>query len=125
MLLKACPECGAIACTKHGDANVRRPARERCRSSAWRKLRAQVLARDGNRCTRCGSTDQLRAHHTVRGVDELRALITLCHRCHVDEHRTEGGGHPIPASSLDGRPLLLGRESAPRSIKIPGGGSRG
>jgi hypothetical protein len=55
----------------------------------WRKA---VLARDGQRCTSCGSAQKLHAHHVVRWVDapSLRVVldngVTLCRGCHEDVH---------------------------------------
>ena len=63
-------------------------------SSAWRKLRKQVLIRDGHQCTRCGSTKSLTVHHIIPvRTDPSLALemdncITLCRSCHG---RAEGG----------------------------------
>lgn len=60
---------------------------------AWR---AAVLERDGHRCTRCGSGQDLHAHHLVRWVDApwLRVVLengaTLCRPCHVLEHARGG-----------------------------------
>lgn len=73
-------------------------------SRAWRKLRAQVLERDGNRCThvetpgggvlvagtriipqRCEKTARLEVHHTKPGPAaeaELDDLITVCKKHH-------------------------------------------
>ena len=59
----------------------------------WAEIRAQVLARDGHKCTSCGKTrkqlnpgERLEIHHIRRisrgGVDLLPNLTTLCSRCH-------------------------------------------
>lgn len=52
---------------------------------AERKLRAKM--RDGFRCTRCGSRENLRVHHT-KGMKSHRPkdLATLCLKCHQVEH---------------------------------------
>jgi 5-methylcytosine-specific restriction endonuclease McrA len=50
----------------------------------------RVLERDGWRCQRCGSLDNLQIHHKVRrsqqGTDSLDNLVTLCAYCHMAEH---------------------------------------
>lgn len=58
----------------------------RIHTTAWRALRKQVLARDGNVCVHCGSTTRLTVHHIVPwGVsqnDDNVNLMTLCGVCH-------------------------------------------
>ena len=54
---------------------------------AWLEMRAQVLKRDGYRCTRCGkSSVTLEIHHKVAqhhgGATGLENLQTLCQKCH-------------------------------------------
>lgn len=84
---------------KHGHGTGRMtPARREHQafitSSAWRKLRKLVLARDGHQCTRCGSTKSLTVHHIIPvRTDPSLALemdncVTLCRSCHG---RVEGG----------------------------------
>lgn len=58
--------------------------------------REQALDRDGHKCVRCSSTNQLTVHHkdrSGRGADEhnndLENLETLCRKCHAAEHRDE------------------------------------
>jgi len=60
---------------------------------AWQKLRAEVLARDQNRCTACGESvaeDRAHIHHVMPralgGLDELSNLTTLCSGCHAAKH---------------------------------------
>lgn len=56
------------------------------------KWRSAVLERDGYKCTECGSTDELHAHHIVRWADapSLRVIVengrTLCRQCHEAIH---------------------------------------
>lgn len=56
---------------------------------AWRRVAAQVVARDGA-CVRCGGGYMLSAHHitprTEGGPDQPDNLETLCVRCHATEH---------------------------------------
>lgn len=65
--------------------------RERPRGRPWQRIRQQVLARDGHRCThiddhghRCPVTSPLHADHVIPiaagGSDEPWNLVTLCAR---------------------------------------------
>ena len=58
----------------------------------YRKLRAEVLERDGWRCQTCGRLDRLQVHHIRSrgrlGDDTDENLITLCADCHSDIHRS-------------------------------------
>lgn len=73
------------------------------RSVKWRRLRAQVLQRDGGCCQVCkrkaGDVDPrlkgkqrtvvLEIHHLTYeryGRERLSDLLTLCQRCHATEH---------------------------------------
>lgn len=79
-------------------------------SAAWRRLRAQALARDGHRCP-CGSTHRLtvdhinpvRTHpHLAWRLDNLRTLCAACdNRRHGDKRNAAG----IWGCDADGRPL--------------------
>lgn len=69
-----------------------KPQRLARNSARFKKLREVVKARDGHRCRRCGSTEQLEAHHIVPLEDggdpyALDNLELLCHRCHPTSHR--------------------------------------
>lgn len=59
-------------------------------------LRQTVLKRDGYRCQTCSSPYQLVVHHkdgNGRGSENpnniITNLITLCKKCHMDEHRRQ------------------------------------
>ena len=56
----------------------------------YRRLMKRVLERDGWRCQKCGSLENLQVHHKIRrsqqGNDSLENLVTLCARCHMAEH---------------------------------------
>lgn len=60
--------------------------------SGWERLRIQVLARDGCRCTECEENwlNYLEVHHikplSEGGTNDLSNLITLCRRCHAQKH---------------------------------------
>jgi 5-methylcytosine-specific restriction endonuclease McrA len=51
----------------------------------------RIMQRDGWRCQECGSWLNLEVHHQVfrsqGGTDEEHNLITLCTRCHTENHR--------------------------------------
>ena len=59
-------------------------------------MREVILERDGRKCTKCGSTKLLLVHHKdrqgspvkVKNNDESN-LVTLCRKCHINEHRAE------------------------------------
>ena len=52
-------------------------------------VKPSVLKRDGNKCTKCGSTKNLIVHHKHYNIDKLTYydLITLCRGCHKIEHK--------------------------------------
>ena len=56
----------------------------------YRRLMKRVLERDGWRCQKCGSLENLQVHHKIRrsqqGDDCLANLVTLCAYCHMAEH---------------------------------------
>ena len=103
-IIRLCPNCGTPLAAgvlrgrcpdcKREQAqakNQRRTAARRARStSRWQTVRAQAIRRDGNRCTRCGSTEKLEGHH-IRPLAKggsaysLDNIITLCASCHQQE----------------------------------------
>jgi 5-methylcytosine-specific restriction endonuclease McrA len=58
---------------------------------SYRKLRIDVLERDGWRCQNCGTSECLQVHHirsrSALGDDAAENLITLCADCHYQSHR--------------------------------------
>jgi len=56
----------------------------------YRRLMKRVLERDGWRCQKCGSLENLQVLHKIRrsqqGDDTLANLLTLCAYCHMAEH---------------------------------------
>lgn len=62
---------------------------------SYRQWRKRVLERDGYKCTKCGSTEKLHAHHIKSFADypeEREVLengITLCEKCHRKVHWLE------------------------------------
>lgn len=65
----------------------------------WNIRRNHVLRRDGNKCTKCGSTKDLHVHHIVprsKIIDHSESnLITLCVNCHAQE---DGHGEKVITS---------------------------
>ena len=58
----------------------------------WRRVRRQVLERDGWRCTACGAARRLEVHHEVpiaKGGKhyDISNLVTLCYPCHAARHK--------------------------------------
>jgi 5-methylcytosine-specific restriction endonuclease McrA len=102
-ILKACPRHGLYQpgnppirrgrcpeCNREDSARRRQKWQHKIWTSAqWRRTRATVLARDGHRCTKCGRTDRLQAHHTLPISEhdpstwfDTATIVTLCAYCH-------------------------------------------
>lgn len=100
MAKRPCLDCGTLT-TASRCTNCRRTKdrqRETTRPSptargydgAWRRLRAEILDRDGHQCTRCGTAGEqgnpLTVDHITAkshgGSDDPGNLRTLCKRCH-------------------------------------------
>ena len=62
---------------------------------SWWAVRKKVLARCKDKCTLCGSTDELEIHHIVSvrdgGTPELKNLTAVCFKCHR-ERKDENTG---------------------------------
>jgi 5-methylcytosine-specific restriction endonuclease McrA len=58
----------------------------------WRRIREQVLARDGHACRLCGETQALEVHHLDGdwANNALSNLVTLCEACHEELHGKPG-----------------------------------
>ena len=73
--------------------NLIRPKRPRLQLDAelYKRLRQQVLQRDGWRCQGCGTRSHLEVHHMEfrkhGGHDSEENLMTLCAGCHSLVHR--------------------------------------
>jgi 5-methylcytosine-specific restriction protein A len=67
-----------------------RKPRRTLNPDAYRKLRMNVLERDGWRCQSCGISESLQVHHirsrSALGDDTAENLITLCADCHDRLH---------------------------------------
>ncbi|QOR55411.1 MAG: hypothetical protein SHS37scaffold145_62 [Phage 71_18] len=59
------------------------------KANAWRQA---VITRDGHACTRCGSTEELQAHHIKEWAThpadryDVDNGVTLCRTCHQAVH---------------------------------------
>jgi hypothetical protein len=62
-MLRYCNLCNEVVPANEYLAHRRRHRERKGSSSQWRKLRQQILARDGHRCTVCGATENLEVHH--------------------------------------------------------------
>lgn len=65
------------------------------------KTKKEVLERDNNKCTKCGSAETLQIHHVERfskgGSHDVDNLVVLCVSCHAEEHKGEQGYHLLKA----------------------------
>jgi len=65
-------------------------ARQKLDPDSYRRLRQQVLQRDGWKCQCCGTMELLQVHHqelrSRSGSDTAENLITLCSQCHTRLH---------------------------------------
>lgn len=65
-------------------------------SFVWKKLRVDVLNRDGCECCLCGSKDKLAVHHLLYRKffkdfwTEPLNLVVVCQRCHCSIHKGVG-----------------------------------
>ena len=63
------------------------------------ELRSMVLERDGNKCVKCESTNDLQCHHILPvNIEPLLSAdvdncITLCKECHIEVHKKDGCGY--------------------------------
>lgn len=85
-------ESGILATRREDGMNSirRRKPRLRLNPDAYRKLRMNVLERDGWRCQSCGTSESLQVHHirsrSALGDDTAENLVTLCADCHDRLH---------------------------------------
>jgi 5-methylcytosine-specific restriction endonuclease McrA len=85
---------------------LRKVKRIKLGKQIYRRLMKRVLERDGWRCRKCGSLENLQIHHKIKrsqqGNDSLANLVTLCAHCHMEEH-----GHlsyTLPATKVCSKP---------------------
>ena len=69
---------------------LRKVKRIKLGKQIYGRLMKRVLERDGWRCQKCGSLENLQVHHKIKrsqqGNDALGNLVTLCAYCHIEEH---------------------------------------
>jgi len=61
------------------------------KTTEWSNISKMVIKRDNNKCTKCGGTYTLQAHHMhykniFNEMEHLEDLITLCKICHTQVH---------------------------------------
>ena len=64
------------------------------RSEDWKHVRRLKLEFAGNRCEKCGATDELHVHHLTYdrfGHENLTDLQVLCRDCHETVHGRKFG----------------------------------
>lgn len=91
----------------------------RTSTSAWRRLKAAVIRRDGNQCSRCGADGKLvrlDLDHIVNvasgGTDSADNARLLCRACHTPKTQAEAAAARaakrarlrLPAEDHPGRP---------------------
>jgi hypothetical protein len=88
--------------------------KRRTTTSEWACLRKEILARDEERCQKCGRAAYLEVHHIkpVRdgGPDISENLCTLCNPCHEEWGAVEcwiGGTGKTFADWLAAPPMFL------------------
>ena len=62
---------------------------EYLKSRYWLILRQKIISRDKKKCRFCNSRRSLQVHHKLyrgRGKEKEKDLITLCKKCHENEH---------------------------------------
>lgn len=79
---------------KHWFQELEKTKRDSISYSKWRR---HIKVRDGERCVKCGSTEELHVHHRMRYSEHIFARlrkdngIVLCKDCHAKEHPWMGG----------------------------------
>ena len=117
------PGCPALAqggsrCPRHRRAYALRPERRQAQAhyqtTAWRQLRAQVLARDPI-CKLCGRAPSTEADHKTPkaqgGQDTMENLQGACKPCHSRKTVQRNGGFgrvPRPSGLAAARRRLVG-----------------
>ena len=88
-------------------------------STAWKRMREQILIRDNHECQHCKkegkvSTNNLQVHHTkeIKEYPELAMkpdnLTTLCGACHSDIHGKTDSFHEYNRKKLEEKKERLG-----------------
>jgi len=94
--LRRCLHPARVA--REDERRRRKPQRKVWNSARWQRLREQVRARDGGRCTECGASERLSVHHLVPlaaggAPFDPHNCLTLCASCHGrrESKRPPGG----------------------------------
>lgn len=95
-----CPKCYTIKRCKELGISInewgKSSHRDRIKLERWSK---KVRKRDGEKCTICGNTKGLNAHHLngwnwdIKNRDNVNNGITLCEECHQKFHNEYGYGN--------------------------------
>lgn len=103
------------------EAGSNSPKPSRLGWSAWKKLREEVLERDGCRCMNCSSEQRLEVHHIVPlsagGANEPSNLITLCKKCHTKSEGKRVQNDPVALQNTNSYQLLLTPSEARRALQ--------
>jgi hypothetical protein len=92
------PGCPNMALYRNGRCREHQhPRGERADKRVIAALRAQLVARDGERCTICGATSGLEVHH-LDGVTTHNTLDNVELRC--ASHNPRGGAREADAKQL-------------------------
>jgi 5-methylcytosine-specific restriction endonuclease McrA len=102
---------------RNNTGNAKTRYREFLHTKYWIIVRKSVLKRDGSKCTMCGSTKKLNAHHLTYDhhyseLEHLSDLITLCETCHKRVH-----GIAIPKKNKSKKKNITKRQNRTRDIK--------
>jgi hypothetical protein len=93
---------------------LRKVKRIKLGQQLYRRLMKRVLERDGWRCQKCGSLENLQIHHQIKrsqqGNDSLKNLVTLCAYCHMAEHGQLF--YSVQAVRMCSKPKLRGKRGA-------------
>jgi len=85
---------------------LRKVKRIKLGKQIYRRLMKRVLERDGWRCQKCGSLENLQVHHRIKrsqqGNDALGNLVSLCAHCHLEEHGQLS--YTVPAIRICSKP---------------------
>jgi hypothetical protein len=93
MTLRPCLHCGKLIPSGSYCRAHRKTVRGTSATQA--KFRRATLSTTGGRCARCGSAEDVQAHHDLPlmlGGHKLGPGTPLCRRCHKQAHRQRYGG---------------------------------
>lgn len=80
----------SVRCSDRAHRKAPKGTQQRLYCQDWRDLRKEIVARDGGRCTTCGSRFNLHVHHIRPWAESQNNspenLTTLFSTCHFDLH---------------------------------------